>query len=118
MRREWFLLIVGSVMASDAGADEPNKTYRVVSPKGVGIEVTAMNGRGDVVGFEWADDPAHPGVIEQRPFLARGREMTYLPLLAGYTATFPAGVSDDGRVVGRASKPAPLGVLVPMRNQA
>jgi hypothetical protein len=118
MRREWFLLAVGLVMASNAGADEPIKTYEVVAPKGVGIEVTAMNGRGDVVGFEWADDPANPGVVEQRPFLARGREMTYLPLLEGYTATFPAAVSDDGLVVGRVSKPAPPNVLVHMRNQA
>ena len=113
MRRGWFFLAAGLFMTSDAGADEPIKRYQVVSPKGVGIEVTAMNGRGDVVGFEWADDPAHPGVVEQRPFLARGREMTYLPLLEGYTATFPAAVSDDGLVVGRASKPAPPGVRRP-----
>ena len=44
-------------------------------------------------------------MIEQVPFYAQGKAMTYLPLLAGYTATFPAAVSDGGRVVGRASKP-------------
>jgi uncharacterized membrane protein len=44
--------------------------------------------------------------------------MTYLPLLDGYTATFPAGLSDNGRVAGRASKPAPPGANVPLRNQA
>lgn len=118
MRREWFLLAAGLIMTSDAGADEPIKRYQVVTPKGDGIIVSGMNGRGEVVGFEWADDKAHPGVVEQRPFLAMGREMTYLPLLEGYTATFPAAVSDDGLVVGRASKPAPPGVRVPMRNQA
>ncbi len=117
MRREWFFLAVG-LMTAAAGADEPIKRYQIVTPKGDGIEVTGMNGRGEVIGFEWADDEALPGVVEQRPFFARGREMIYLPLLEGYTATFPAAVSDDGLVVGRASKPAPPGVLVPMRNQA
>lgn len=118
MRREWFLLAAGLIMASGAGADEPIERYQVVSPKGDGIEVTAMNGRGEVVGFEWADDEVHLGVVEQKPFFARGRKMTRLPLLEGYTATLPAAVSDDGLVVGRASKPAPPGVRVPLRNQA
>ena len=57
-------------------------------------------------------------MIEQVPFYAQGKAMTYLPLLAGYTATFPAAVSDAGRVVGRAGKAAPPGVHVPLRNQA
>jgi uncharacterized membrane protein len=52
------------------------------------------------------------------PFYSKGKEMTYLPLLAGYTATFPAAISDDGVIVGRASKPAPRGVRVHLRNQA
>src|SRR5205807_2237591 len=34
------------------------------------------------------------------------------------TATHPAALSDNGLVVGRASKPAPAGVRVPLRNQA
>jgi uncharacterized membrane protein len=57
-------------------------------------------------------------VLAQVPFFARGKEMTYLPTLKGYTATFPAAVSDDGLVVGRAGKPAPPGQRVPLRNQA
>ena len=57
-------------------------------------------------------------MLDQVPFFARGKQITYLPLLKGYTATFPAAVSDDGTVVGRASKPAPKGVRVPLRNQA
>ncbi len=44
--------------------------------------------------------------------------MTYLPTLAGYTAIFPAALSDTGLVVGRASKPAPVGVRIRLRNQA
>jgi uncharacterized membrane protein len=57
-------------------------------------------------------------VIEQVPFFAQGKAMTYLPLLTGYTVTFPAAVSDAGRVVGRVGKAAPPGVVVPLRNQA
>ena len=118
MRYKWFLLAAGVTLTSDAGADEPIEKYQVVSPKDVGIEVTGMNGRGEVVGFEWADDVAQPGVVEQRPFLARGKEVTYLPLLKGYTATFPAAVSDDGLVVGRASKPSPPRARIQLRTQA
>jgi uncharacterized membrane protein len=57
-------------------------------------------------------------VVEQRPFYARGEQITYLPLLEGYTYTFPAALSDDGLVVGRASKPAARGRRVDMLNQA
>jgi uncharacterized membrane protein len=101
-----------------SGADEPGKAYRVVTPKDDGIIVAGINGRGEVVGFEWVEEKENPGVLAQAPFFARGKEMTYLPKLAGYTATFPAAVSDDGLVVGRASRPAPPGMRVPMRNQA
>jgi uncharacterized membrane protein len=101
-----------------AAADEPAKKYQVVSPKKMGIIATGINERGDIIGFEWVDEKDRPGVVEQKPFFARGTEMTYLPVLKGYTATFPAAVSDDAIVVGRASKPAPPGVRVPLRNQA
>jgi hypothetical protein len=105
-------------LVSYARADEPARKYQVVTPRDEGIIATGINGRGDVIGFEWVEEKARPGVLEQKPFLARGREMTYLPLLKGYTATFPAAVSDDGLVVGRVSKPAPLEMRIPMRNQA
>ena len=60
---------------------------------------------GQVVCFEWVDDPAHPGVVEQKPF-ARGREITYLPLLKGYRR--PSRPPQRcGLVVGRQSKSAP-----------
>src|SRR5437764_14434273 len=115
MRRAWFLaMVVG--LSSASGADEPGKTYRVVTPKEDGIIATGINGRGEVVGFEWVEEKENPGVLAQAPFFAKGKEITYLPKLAGYTATFPAAVSDDGLVVGRASRPAPAGVRVPMRN--
>jgi uncharacterized membrane protein len=118
MRRVWFLVAAILGLISHAGADEPAKKYQVMTPKGEGIIATGINDSGEVIGFEWAEDAKLPGVLEQRPFFARGKEMTYLPLLKGYTATFPAAVSDEGVVVGRASKPAPPGVLVVMRNQA
>jgi uncharacterized membrane protein len=94
------------------------KRYEVVSPKADGIIATAINSRGAIVGFEWLESKEQPGVIDQVPFYADGKAVTYLPLLSGYTATFPAALSDAGRVVGRASKPAPPGGAVPMRNQA
>jgi uncharacterized membrane protein len=118
MRCVLFLLAAAQGPTSYAGADEPAKTYQVVAPKSDGVIANGMNGRGEVVGFEWVEAEGHPGVVEQKPFFAKGQEMTYLPLLKGYTATSPAAVSDTGLVVGRASKPAPRGVRVPLRNQA
>ncbi|MGE3822560.1 MAG: HAF repeat-containing protein, partial [Isosphaeraceae bacterium] len=113
----WFLASA-LVFAQSASADEPVGPLRVVTPKGVGIIATALNGRGDLVGFEWVEDPNAPGVVEQKPFHARGKAITYLPLLEGYTSTFPAALSDDGLVVGRASKAAPFNTPVRLRNQA
>jgi uncharacterized membrane protein len=110
------LLVLG--LTDLAGADEPAKKYQVISPKDDGIIATGINGRGEIVGFEWIEEKARPGLVSQVPFYARGKDITYLPLLQGYTATFPAAVSDDGIVVGRASKPTPREVRIPLRNQA
>src|SRR6266852_9865532 len=110
MRGVPFLLSAALGLSSFAVAGEPATKYQVVTPKDDGIIATGINGRGEVVGFEWIEDKGHPGLINQVPFYAKGKEMTYLPLLKGYTATFPAAVSDDGLVVGRASKPAAPGV--------
>jgi hypothetical protein len=121
MQSVWSFAVVAAALGliGYAGADEPTGKFRVVSPKSVGIIAAGINGRGDVVGFEWVEDPIRPGVLEQKPFFARGKAITYLPRLKGYTATFPAAVSDDGVVVGRVSKPAPPGaVRIPLRNQA
>lgn len=101
-----------------AVADEPEGTLRVVTPKEVGIVASAINGKGDLVGFEWVESPEFPGVIEQKPFFARGKAITYLPLLPGFTATFPSALSDEGSVAGRAGRAAPFGVAVHLRNQA
>jgi uncharacterized membrane protein len=118
MRRPWLLIAAVLALSPFSKGDEPVKKLQVVTPKDDGIVATGINARGEIVGFEWAEEKDHPGVLSQVPFLARGKEMTYLPLLKGYTATFPAALSDDGLVVGRASKPAPLGVNIFLRNQA
>ena len=118
MRTLWIVMAAAVVLAVRSFADEPALKYRVVTPKEVGINATGINSRGDIVGFEWVEDKDMPDVLYQKPFLARGKTMTYLPLLAGYTATSPAAVSDDGLVVGRASKPARPGEAVYLRNQA
>jgi uncharacterized membrane protein len=110
------LLVLGLI--EFVGADEPVKKYQVISPKDDGIIATGINGRGEIVGFEWIEEKARPGVVSQVPFYARGKNINYLPLLKGYTATFPAAVSDDGVVVGRAGKAAPRDVRIPLRNQA
>ena len=101
-------------------ADDPAKTptYQLVSPLNEGITATGLNDRGDVVGFHWEPEGGNPDILYEAPFFARGKTMTRLPLLEGYTATFPAAVSDDGLVVGRVAKPAPPGVRVHLRNQA
>jgi uncharacterized membrane protein len=102
----------------DAPRDPAVPRLQVIAPRDDGISATAINGRGEIVGFEWVEEKDHPGVLSQRPFYARGKDMVTLPLLSGYTATFPAALSDDGLVVGRASKAAPPNTRVPLRNQA
>jgi uncharacterized membrane protein len=97
-------------------ADGPAKPYQVVMPRDDGIIATGISGRGDVVGFQWVEKT--PGVFEQAPFFARGKTITYLPTLQGYTATFPSAVSDSGTVVGRCSKPTKFHGFVPLLNQA
>ncbi|MHC5540788.1 HAF repeat-containing protein, partial [Singulisphaera rosea] len=114
------LLFTTSVLlASIAVAEEPPKArpIHIVSLKDDGIIATGINELGDVIGFEWAENKDYPGVVEQVPFFARGKEMTTLPILQGYTATFPAAVNDEGRVVGRSSRPRSQTSKV-MRNQA
>jgi uncharacterized membrane protein len=118
MRLLCFLTVLGLALSTPALAQPPAGKLQVITPKDDGIIATGINGRGEIVGFEWIEEKARPGVLEQTPFFAKGKDITYLPLLKGYTATFPAAVSDDGMVVGRSGKPAPPGVAVPLRNQA
>jgi uncharacterized membrane protein len=118
MRRAWLIGVAMVILSWHAVGDEPKKKYQVVTPKDVGIIAMGLSGHGDIVGFEWIESKKHPGVVDQVPFFAKGKTITYLPPLEGYTATFPAAVSDDGVVVGYAGKPAPLGRVVPLRNQA
>ena len=114
-------LLLGLVVACStplaALGDDPARRHEVVSPKDDGIIATGINNRGEVVGFEWREDPKLPGVIGQDPFFARGKRQVFLPLLPTYTSTFPAAVSDDGLVVGRSSKPMSSRVRVPLQNQ-
>ncbi len=113
--RSW--LVVACSIASLGFADESARRFEVVSPKDDGIIATGINSRGDVIGFEWREDPKLPGVINQDPFVARGKQQTFLPLLPTYTSTFPAAISDNGVVVGRSSKPSSVGGRVPFQNQ-
>src|SRR3954447_23355902 len=81
MRRVLVLLfILGSGLPRLTGADEPVRKFQVVTPKVDGIIATGINGRGDIIGFEWVEEKARPGVLDQVPFFARGKEITYLPL--------------------------------------
>jgi uncharacterized membrane protein len=112
------LVVAVFALQTAVGADEPVKKYRLVTPKDDGIVAIALNGRGDLVGFEWVESKDQPGVLSQAPFCAKGKTLITLPLLAGYTATHPAAISDTGLVVGRAGKPAPRGQKVYLRNQA
>ncbi len=105
-------------LGAPAGAAEPARKYQVIAPRGEGIVAAGINERGEIVGFEEIEDKRRPGVMDQVPFYARGQERTYLPLLKGYTATFPAAVSDDGLVVGHVSKPMKIGAAIPLVIQA
>ena len=113
-------IIAAWALSGTSGAEEPPpaKPYQVVAPMKEGLNITGINGRGDVVGFHWEPENGDPNILYEAPFLARGDKIVRLPLLATYTATFPAAVSDDGVVVGRVSKPAPPNVFVYLRNQA
>lgn len=112
-------LVVACLTPPDLPAAEPPRRHEVVMPRDDGINVVGINTGGDVVGFEWRDDPEHAGVIGQEPFLARrGQAMIRLPLLPTYTSTFPAAVSDAGLVVGRASKPMNPRRRILLQNQA
>lgn len=117
MSRAWLIGLATVSLSWQTQGDEPKKKYQVVSPRDVGLSATGINGRGEIVGFEWIASKKDPSIIEQVPFFARGKTVNYLPPPEGYTAFFPAALSDDGVVVGHAGKPGPLG-QVPLRNQA
>lgn len=112
------LFAAAIIFTAPAFADDPPKPFTIVTPKNDGIIATDINERGDVIGFEWVENEKDQGVVDEKPFIFRSGTLTYLPLLDGYTATHPAAISDDGVVVGRASKPAPPEVVIPFRNQA
>jgi uncharacterized membrane protein len=118
MRCGWQIVIAVLMLCGQVPGDEPGKRFKIVTPKLDGVNAVGINGKGDIIGFEWVENKTIPGVVDELPFFARGKTVTRLPLLQGYTATFPAAVSDDGTVVGRSSKPAPQGVVIPLRNQA
>ena len=105
MRGLTLLLPVAFILAASFGRAEPPKKYQVVTPRDVDISATGINERGEIVGFDSVEDKARPGVIDQVPFFARGKELIHLPLLDGYTSTFTAALSDDGLVVGTATRP-------------
>src|SRR5262245_17864025 len=118
MRGLPFLLSAALGLVASAGAVEPPKKYQVVTPRDEGIIATGINERGEIVGFEWVEDPKRLGVVDQVPCYIMGKEIAHLPLLPGYTATFPAAVSDDGLVVGYVSRPISPGRAVPLSRQA
>ncbi len=105
MRSRCLLVVASLSLCAQVKADEPTKKYAVVTPKTNGIVATGINGRGEIVGFEWVQDKKIADILNEAPIFAQGKKITYLPLLEGYTATFPAAVSDDGVVVGRAANP-------------
>ena len=90
MRRACLLdrRLAGSLLAPPV-ADEPAKKYQVVTPKDDGIIATGINNRGAIVGFEWIESKEQPGVVDQVPFYAEGKAMTYLPAPRGLHGDLP-----------------------------
>jgi hypothetical protein len=114
-------LLAVALLGGLAPAQEPPPVatrYTLVAPRTDGLLAVALNGRGDLTGFHMEPRDGNPDVLEEAPFFAREGLYLRLPLLATYTSTFPAGLSDTGVVVGRASKPVVPGVPTPMANQA
>lgn len=118
MQYVWPLLVAALNLAADGQSEQPTLEYQLVAPKPGDLIPSAINERGDLIGFEWIEEQEHPGVLTQAPFYSRGQDMVYLPKLKGYTATFPADLSDEGQVVGRVSRPLQPGVRIPFLNQA
>lgn len=117
--RDTIIVLAALTFAVHIRAEGPSlKKYQVVTPKDDRINAVDVNARGEVLGSEWVEDPKNPDMIVEVPFLARGKAMTTLPLLKGYTATFPAAVSEGGAVVGRAAKPGSVTRRILFRNQA
>jgi hypothetical protein len=112
------LVLAAFALQAVAVADEPVTRYRLVTSRDDGVIATGLNSRGDLVGFEWREEKDEPNIVSQVPFCLKGKKLITLPLLAGYTATFPAAISDTGLVVGRVAKPAPRGQRVYLRTQA
>jgi len=111
--------LAGAPRAEEPPAPAPTaKPHPLVAPMKEGLNITGINSNGDVVGFHWEPENGNPDILYEAPFLAQGEKITRLPLLKTYTATFPYGVSDDGVVAGRSSKPAPPNTYVHLRNQA
>ncbi|MBV8487696.1 MAG: hypothetical protein JO161_05410, partial [Planctomycetaceae bacterium] len=114
--RAGLAMLTAFLVCWQARTEDPAKTYQVVTPRDDGIDAKGINGRGEIVGFQWVEKT--PGVFEQAPFFSTGKTISYLPTLPGYTASFPSAVSDSGAVVGRCSKPTDFRTFVPLLNQA
>ncbi|QDV35442.1 HAF repeat-containing protein [Tautonia plasticadhaerens] len=119
MRPATLLLLSAAALTlpGPARGQRPPAGFEVVA-RIPGVIATGINAGGDVVGFLWEEEAERPGVVAQVPVYLEGEAVTRLPLLEGYTSTFPAAVSDGGLVVGRVSKPLIPGVEVDLQNQA
>ena len=100
MRHAWVIGVATLVLAWHARGDEPGKSTRSSRPRTLASSPRASTNGATSSGSNGSRARKYPGVIDQVPFFARGKNITYLPSLAGYTATFPAAVSADGVVVG------------------
>jgi probable HAF family extracellular repeat protein len=64
----------------------------------------AINLAGSVIGFREVGGP-DPGASQEKAFYASKGTIKEIPLLPGYTSTFPTALSDNELVVGYCSKP-------------
>lgn len=104
-----FLLHSGFSQATNAQAVQPKQpAYRIVPAKDRRqVIAIALNQKGDLLAFRWMAEKGDENVLEQAPMLYRADAAAGIrvPLLQGYTATMPADLSENGVVVGRASRP-------------
>ena len=64
------LVVAGLALCNPIRADEPGKKYDVITPKNNGIVATGINGRGEIVGFEWVEDKKIAGILNEAPICA------------------------------------------------
>ncbi len=84
--------------------DEENFALDIFDNSQTFSQALAINSTGQIIGFREVAEEAG-AILSQEPFFMDGQRATRVPLLDGYTNTEVCALSDNGLVVGYASRP-------------